>query len=81
MILKTSYCMSYPGLKLLGQNRLCNIDDFSFDYGLGLFAGLLPERFVFDSRLTTYENLNRLNQKGILFITLKRQGSKTKNHS
>jgi len=190
MIPKTSYCMSYLGLKLLGQKRLCNIDDFSFDYGLGLFAGLnvlpkssaissysyrhpgnytrtllrgftktlhqkgyikghtinldfhsiphygdesqlenhwvptrgkrmksvlsffgqdldttflcysngdirrerqndeviefvdfyqdstglMPERLVFDSKLTTYENLDRLNQKGILFITLKRRG-------
>lgn len=190
MIPKTSYCMSYLGLKLLGQNRLCDIDDFSFDYGLGLFAGLnvlpksstissysyrhpanytrtllrgftktlhqqgyikgqainldfhsiphygdesqlenhwvptrgkrmksvlsffaqdldttflcysngdirrehqneeviefvdfyknstglAPERLVFDSKLTTYENLDRLNRQGILFITLKRRG-------
>jgi hypothetical protein len=182
--------MSYLGLKLLGQKRICHIDDFSFDYGLGLFAGLnvlpkssaigsysyrhpreyvrtllkgftkvlqkqgyikgkainldfhsiphfgdesslenhwvptrgksmksvlsffaqdlettflcysngeirrehqqdevlefvkfykdstglLPERLVFDSKLTTYANLNQLNQQGILFITLKRRG-------
>ncbi len=29
---------------------------------------------VFDSKLTTYRNLNKLNQKKILFITLKRRG-------
>lgn len=190
MIPRISYCMSYLGLKLLGQKRICHIDDFSFDYGLGLFAGLnvlpkssalssysyrhpreyvrtllkgftkvlqkqgyikgqtinldfhsiphfgdesaleshwiptrgknmksvlsffaqdlettflcysngdirreeqadevlefvkfykdstglLPERLVFDSKLTTYAHLNQLNQQGILFITLKRRG-------
>jgi transposase len=190
MIPSLCYCMSYLGLKLLGQKRLCHIDDFSFDYGLGLFAGLnvmpkssaissysyrhpaeyirkllkgftkvlhqqgyirgnainldfhsiphygeesvlenhwvptrskvmksvlsffaqdldttflcysngnidkrkqndevlefakfyqdssglLPERLIFDSKLTTYANLNNLNKQGILFITLKRRG-------
>jgi len=37
-------------------------------------AGLLPQRLIFDSKLTTYENLNKLHHKGILFITLKRRG-------
>ncbi len=37
-------------------------------------TGILPERLVFDSKLTTYRNLNKLNQKKILFITLKRRG-------
>jgi transposase len=185
-----SYLIAYLGLKLLGKERLCHINDFSFDYGLGVFAGLnvlpksaaissysyrhspqlvkkllkgftkslqlhgylkgqninpdfhsiphygeesslenhwvptrgksmksvlsffaqdldttflcysngdilrekqndevleflnfyedstglLPQRLVFDSKLTTYEHLNRLNQRGILFITLKRRG-------
>jgi hypothetical protein len=182
--------MSYVGLKLLGKERLCHINDFGFDYGLGVFAGLnvmpkaaaissysyrhpselvrkllsgfvkslslngylkgqsinldfhsipyygdeaplettwiptrnkrmksvlsffaqdldttflcysngeitiaeqndevrefvkfyknstglLPQRLIFDSKLTTYENLNKLNNQGILFITLKRRG-------
>jgi len=185
-----SYLLSYLALKLLGKDRVCHIDDFGFDYGLGLFAGLnvlpksasissytyrhstrvirkllngfvkrlhlegyikgrninldfhviphygdetvlqdhwvptrgkrmksvlsffaqdldttflcfsdgdirreaqsdeilefikfyenstglLPERLVFDSKLTAYRNLNKLNQRGILFITLKRRG-------
>ena len=185
-----SYLMSYVGLKLLGKERLCHINDFGFDYGLGVFAGLnvmpkaaaissysyrhpsalvkkllsgfvkslslngylkgqsinldfhsipyygdeapletnwiptrnkrmksvlcffaqdldttflcysngeikvadqndevlefvefyknstglLPQRLIFDSKLTTYGNLNKLNNRGILFITLKRRG-------
>ena len=36
--------------------------------------GIKPERLIFDSKLTTYENLNSLNEEGILFITLKRRG-------
>jgi len=39
-------------------------------------TGKLPHCLVFDSKLTTYTNLNRLNQRGILFITLKRRGKK-----
>lgn len=36
----------------------------------------LPQELVFDSQLTTYENLNRLNQMNIDFITLRRRSSK-----
>jgi hypothetical protein len=36
-------------------------------------TGRLPEELVFDSKLTTYANLNRLNQMGIEFITLRRR--------
>jgi hypothetical protein len=36
-------------------------------------TGHLPEEVVFDSRLTTYQNLNRLNELGIHFITLRRR--------
>jgi transposase len=38
-------------------------------------TGILPERLIFDSKLTTYKNLDELNQKGIKFITLGRRGS------
>jgi len=41
-------------------------------------TGLLPERLIFDSKLTTYENLNKINKKKILFITLKRRGKNFK---
>jgi transposase len=36
-------------------------------------TGRWPEELVFDSRLTTYKNLNRLNQMGIRFLTLRRR--------
>jgi transposase len=35
--------------------------------------GSLPQHLVFDSKLTNYEQLNRLDQRGILFITLRRR--------
>lgn len=38
--------------------------------------GQLPRHLVFDSRLTTYANLARLDQMGISFITLRRRSAK-----
>jgi hypothetical protein len=39
-------------------------------------TGGVPEELVFDSRLTTYANLSRLNQMGIRFLTLRRRSRK-----
>jgi len=39
-------------------------------------TGKLPEELVFDSKLTTYANLHRLNKMGIRFITLRRRSQK-----
>jgi hypothetical protein len=36
-------------------------------------TGRRPEELVFDSRLRTYKNLNRLNPMGIRFLTLRRR--------
>ncbi len=36
-------------------------------------TGRLPEELVFDSKLTTYANLDRINKMGIRFITLRRR--------
>src|SRR5262249_25529868 len=36
-------------------------------------TGKLPEELIFDSKLTTYANLSRLNQQGVQFITLRRR--------
>ena len=36
-------------------------------------TGQLPEELIFDSKLTVYANLSRLNQMGIAFITLRRR--------
>ena len=39
-------------------------------------TGKLPEELIFDSKLTTYSNLSRLNEMGIHFITLRRRSEK-----
>ncbi len=39
-------------------------------------TGALPEELIFDSKLTTYANLDALNKAGINFITLRRRGPK-----
>jgi hypothetical protein len=36
-------------------------------------TGELPQELIFDSKLTTYGNLDRLNQMGISFMTLRRR--------
>ncbi len=36
-------------------------------------TGNLPTELIFDSQLTTHENLSQLNQQGISFITLRRR--------
>jgi hypothetical protein len=39
-------------------------------------TGKLPEELIFDSKLTTHANLDRLNRQGVEFITLRRRGPK-----
>src|SRR5450755_1906784 len=39
-------------------------------------TGRLPEELIFDSKLTTYANLSKLNQRGIPFVTLRRRTKK-----
>jgi Transposase DDE domain len=39
-------------------------------------TGHLPEELIFDSKLTTYTNLNKLSRMGIQFITLRRRSKK-----
>jgi hypothetical protein len=39
-------------------------------------GGHLPQELIFDSKLTTYSNLNKLNQWGVDFITLRRRSRK-----
>lgn len=38
--------------------------------------GRLPAELVFDSKLTTYKNLSRLNEMGVIFMTLRRRSPK-----
>jgi hypothetical protein len=40
--------------------------------------GKCPKMLIFDSKLTTYENLSRLNKDGIKFLTLRRRGGNLK---
>jgi hypothetical protein len=39
-------------------------------------TGRLPEELIFDSKLTTYANLGRLNDRGVRFMTLRRRSPK-----
>ncbi len=39
-------------------------------------TGHYPQELVFDSQLTTYANMNRLNELGVGFITLRRRSKK-----
>lgn len=39
-------------------------------------TGHLPEELIFDSKLTTYANLNRLNRINISFVTLRRRSAR-----
>ena len=39
-------------------------------------TGKVPAELVFDSQLTTYKHLSELNQRGILFMTLRRRSKK-----
>ena len=39
-------------------------------------TGKYPEELIFDSKLTTYKNLNKINQLGIAFMTLRRRSKK-----
>lgn len=39
-------------------------------------TGKWPQELIFDSKLTTHANLNRLNERGIQFITLRRRSPK-----
>ena len=57
-----SYVMAMLALKLVGKERLSQINDFNFDKGLGLFAGLnvLPKA----TAISTYSY--RLEQKTII---------------
>jgi transposase len=44
-------------------------------------TGHFPQELIFDSKLTTYANLNRLNGHGIEFITLRRRSPKLLNEA
>src|SRR5260370_4992739 len=43
-------------------------------------TGKWPQELIFDSKLTTHANLNRLNEWGIRFITLRRRSPQMLHH-
>lgn len=63
MIPKLQYFLSFLALKLIGKERLCHVDDLSFDYGLGCFAGLnvLPKATAVTQY--SYRNMAELPQR------------------
>ncbi len=69
---KKHFCFVNADLRKSGQNN----EIIEFVKFWKKKTGKLPEELVFDSKLTTHENLSRLNQDGIRFITLRRRSPK-----
>jgi hypothetical protein len=67
------FCYGNAGVRKQQQND----EIFSFVDFWKQRTGQLPEELIFDSKLTTYANLNRLNRRGVRFITLRRRHPKT----
>ena len=66
---KRVFCYANADVKGAGQNdEILRFVDFWKKR-----TGHVPEELVFDSKLTTYGNLHKLNELGINFITLRRR--------
>lgn len=66
------FCYANAGVRKQGQNdEILAFIDFWKQR-----TGRLPEELIFDSKLTTYANLDRLNHMGVRFMTLRRRSSK-----
>jgi transposase len=66
------FCYANANLRKEAQNdEILRFIQFSKER-----TGRLPEELIFDSKLTTYRNLNKLNQWDIDFITLRRRSQK-----
>jgi hypothetical protein len=66
------FCYANADLRKSEQNDeiLCFVDFWQQR------TGSYPKELIFDSKLTTYANLNRLNLLGIQFMTLRRRSKK-----
>ncbi|MGH2362782.1 MAG: hypothetical protein ACRDGM_19825 [bacterium] len=65
-------CYAHAGIAKKDQaDEILRFVDFWLEH-----TGVLPKELVFDARLTTYAQLERLNQKKIHFITLRRRTRK-----
>lgn len=69
---KRVFCYANPEIRKGEEND----EILSFIKFWKKHTGRLPEELVFDSKVTTYANLDRLNHMGIRFITLRRRSRK-----
>jgi Transposase DDE domain len=66
------FCYAHAGVRKQKQNdEILAFLDFWKQR-----TGRLPEELIFDSKLTTYANLSRLNDRGVRFMTLRRRSPK-----
>jgi Transposase DDE domain len=69
---KRVFCYANAGVRKQDQNdEILAFVDFWKQR-----TGRLPEEVIFDSKLTTYANLSRLNEMGVRFMTLRRRSPK-----
>jgi len=66
------FCYANADLRKDKQNN----EVLEFVYFWKQRTGKYPEELIFDSKLTTYQNLNRLDDLGIRFMTLRRRSKK-----
>jgi hypothetical protein len=66
--------LSYTDAEVKHANQNKAILDFVDFWIEG--RGVAPKMLIFDSKLTTYRNLSKLNQDDIKFLTLRRRGKK-----
>jgi hypothetical protein len=66
------FCYGNADLRKDAQND----EVLEFVYFWKQRTGKYPEELIFDSKLTTYQNLNRLDELGIRFMTLRRRSKK-----
>jgi hypothetical protein len=71
---KTSRVMCYGTANLLREEGDAMVVKFAKHWKQR--HGCYPSRLLFDSRATTYENLNELNRRKVGFITIRRRGAK-----
>ena len=66
--------ISYTDAEIRHQNQNDAVIEFVDFWRSGHKSA--PKMLIFDSKFTTYENLSKLNQDGIMFLTLRRRGKK-----
>ena len=66
--------LSYTDAEIKHRNQSEAVLDFIDFWKEG--RGQSPKMLIFDSKFTTYENLNKLNKDNIKFLTLRRRGQK-----